>query len=418
MSQRAPNPDMAYWYADFATNQLRLAEESFRKVKFPEAVDCAQDTIEFALKAIFELAGRSYPPIHDLSRTVPHLGRTFQGFSQNLSRAAVVSSRWLGTARNIPRYGQQSLGVPPRTIYRKTEVRQAMSDAEEVYCLLLRIAKQQKLNPPINIAVLNGYVEGARFRERICTERPYSNFSGPQWILAFEGIQLPTGSPKYDVSEISASRISSQYAMIINPFGEAYPEKDVQKRPIFSKIKDYVWGGGLFVSAGGFAFFYAWDVRRGQTTPISENRVLVPRALAVNPQTQQVMMQFGSMLEFTGTLLWKELGALTTSDTQTHPGAFTMQVRQNRSDRNKVGNLVNVGGSPNVVEFRSLRDGTRDLVPLLRGMRPDFGNVYPIAAIKYGYGYFLNCGMDLSTTVEFNKSWVAADRFLEWFLLR
>ena len=418
MSVRAPNLDMAYWYTDFATNQLRLAEESFRKVKFPETIDCAQDTIEFALKAIFEFAGRNYPPIHDLSRTIPHLGRIFQGFAQDLSRAAIASSRWLGTARNIPRYGQQSLGVPPRTIYRKAEVRQAMSDAEEVYCLLLRIAKQQKLNPPINIALLDGYVEGARFRERVCATRPYSNFGASQWIQALRNIRLPNRRRKYKTSEIPASRISSQYAMIINPFGEAYPENDVQRRPIFSKIKDYVWGGGLFVSAGGFAFFYAWDVRRGQATPISENRALVPRTLAVNPQTRQVMMQFGSMLEFTGTLLWKELGALTTSGTQTHQGAFTLQVRQNRSDRNKVGNLVNVGGSSTVVEFRSLRDGTRDLVPLLRGTRPDFGNVYPIAAIKYGHGYFLNCGMNLATIVEFRKSWVAADRFLEWFLSR
>ena len=77
---------------------------------------------------------------------------------------------------------------------------------------------------------------------------------------------------------------------------------------------------------------------------------------------------------------------------------------------------MNEGGNASVQEFRALRNETRNLVPLLRGTRPDFGEVYPIAAIKYGPGHFLNCGMNLATPVEFAKSLAAADRFLDWFL--
>jgi HEPN domain-containing protein len=419
MPQRMRNLDLAYWYIDFATSQLRLAEESFRKVNFPETVDCAQDAIEFAIKAIFEFAGRSYPRIHDLSTSIPTLNASFPGFARKFSRAAVASSRWLGAARNIPRYGQQLLGVAPRTLYRKIEVRQALSDAKEVYRLLLSIVKRQKVQPPEKVALLDGYVEGPRFREQSCGTRPFSNFSAAQWSQAFNSIQLHNGSQKYQVSEITASKISSRFAMIINPFGEAYPEGDCEQRPIFRKIKDYVWGGGIFVTAGGFAFFYAWNVKSGQAIPISETRALIPSAITVHPQTRQVtIQQFRSMLEFTGTLLWKELGALTTGDTQVHQGDFNMLTRQNRSDRNKVGNLVTVGSSSTVREFRSLRDGTKNLVPLLRGTRPDFGNVYPIAAIKYGHGYYLNCGMNIVSNVEFDKSIAAADRFLDWFLTR
>ena len=80
--------------------------------------------------------------------------------------------------------------------------------------------------------------------------------------------------------------------------------------------------------------------------------------------------------------------------------------------------LRTIGGSSNVQEFRALRDESQNLVPLLRGTRPDFGNVYPIAAIKYGYGYFLNCGMDLVSNIEFEKSIVASERFLKWFLMQ
>lgn len=410
---------LSYWYADFATNQLRLAGEFFGKAKYPETVDCAQDAIEFSIKAIFEFAGRNYPPIHDLSTSIPNLRNVFPAFTQELSRAAIVSSRWLGTARNIPRYGQQRLGVGPRTLYRKTEVRQALRGAQEVFNLLMRILKQQKSAIPHRIALLNGYVEGRRFREQPCATRPFSAFSCAQWRQAFEAVLLPNGDPKYQVREITASEISSESAMIVNPFGEAYPETDVKSRPTFSRIRDYVWGGGVFVNAGGFAFFYAWDVKDGNAKPISETRALVPTAVTFHSQTRQMIVsQFNAALEFTGTLLWRELGALTTSDTPTHQGAFSMQVRQRRSDRNKVGNLISVGGSPTVQEFRALREGTRNLVPLLRGTRPDFGNVYPIASIRYGQGHFLICGMNLSTSVEFEKSVSAADRFLEWFLRR
>ena len=412
MPRRTPRIDLAYWYVDFATSQLRKAEESFKKINFPEAIDSFQDSIEFAIKAIFEFAGISYPTDHDLTSLIPNLIAAFSGFAQEFSRAAVVSSRWLGRARNIPRYGNQDLGVAPRTLYTKTEVRQALSNAKEIYCLLLKIVKKQKLRPPTKIALLNGFVEGPRYRETPCGTRPFSNFDGNHWKNAFEAIQLPNGTRKYNVNNITASEISNEYAMIINPFGEAYPENDVELRPIFSKIKDYVWSGGVFVSAGGFAFFYAWNVRNGQTVPISESRTLIPSAIAVHqPTGQLVVQQYRSALEFTGTLLWKELGALTTGGE-----SFNMQIRQNCSDRNKVGNLRVVGGSSIVQEFRGLRDETRNIVPLLRGDRPDFGNVYPIAAIKYGYGYFLICGMNLVTNVEFEKSKVAADRFLKWFL--
>ena len=168
MPRRAPRYDLAYWYLDFTTNQLRRSEESFRKANYPEVIDLAQDSIEFSIKAMFELAGEDYDPEHEISRSIPILNNTFRGFRREFTRAALISNRWLGTARNIPRYGDQTGGVAPRTLYPKTEVKQALSDARETFCLLLRIEKKLKLRPPTKIGLLNGYVEGSRYRETVC----------------------------------------------------------------------------------------------------------------------------------------------------------------------------------------------------------------------------------------------------------
>jgi HEPN domain-containing protein len=417
MSQAHQSHDLAYWYADFSTGLFRLGEANFNECKYPETLDNFQDCLEFSIKVLFEFAGVTYPPIHNLSSMIISLATSYPTFTQELSRVAVSTSHWLGTTHFIPRYGVQNLGISPQRIYNKTIVKTARRDAKVAYKLMQQILILQKRTHPRNIGILNGYVEGSRFRENACNSRPATTFSGSQWKQSFENFQSYSGNPKYNVHEICAAEINSKYSMVINPFGEAYPEHDSVNRPIFNKIKDYVWGGGVFVNAGGFAFFYTWDVKQNQLIPISETRTLVPSAILVHPQTRQaVIQQFNRTIEFTGTLLWKELGAITTFDTPAHSGPYNVQVSQRRSDRQKGGNLVNIGGTSTVREFRALRNGTRNLFPILRSTRPGFGDIYSIAAIKYGHGYFLIIGMHVSTNSEYEKTISATDNFLNWVL--
>ena len=86
--------------------------------------------------------------------------------------------------------------------------------------------------------MLNGYVEGPRFRENRCQATNSIRFSVTDWERELGGIST-AGARKYQIENIPASKISNKYCMIINPFGENYPEKDRKSRPIFDKIKDY-----------------------------------------------------------------------------------------------------------------------------------------------------------------------------------
>ena len=54
-------------------------------------------------------------------------------------------------------------------------------------------------------------------------------------------------------------------------------------------------------------------------------------------------------------------------------------------------------------EFRAVRSGTKNAIPLIRACRPDFEEVYLIAAIQSGYGYPIAGGMLLSGRTDYIK---------------
>jgi len=53
-----------------------------------------------------------------------------------------------------------------------------------------------------------------------------------------------------------------RYVIIVNPYGAVYPELDIKELTIWSRIRDYVFHGGMFASVADIPFFYAYDPRR------------------------------------------------------------------------------------------------------------------------------------------------------------
>jgi hypothetical protein len=58
---------------------------------------------------------------------------------------------------------------------------------------------------------------------------------------------------------------NSAFSIIINPFGEAYPESGNAEGVSFRAIASYIRDGGIFVNSGGQPFAYNWDVNTGPT---------------------------------------------------------------------------------------------------------------------------------------------------------
>jgi hypothetical protein len=121
------------------------------------------------------------------------------------------------------------------------------------------------------------------------------------------------------------------------------------------------------------------------------------------------------LLNFTGSLTWRDLGIITTADTPQMSGSNEIDVFQEQNDKEMAGDLVNIGGLSKVHEFRAVRkDLTKDVIPLLRAKRPDFGEVYPIAAVRKGFGYLIICGMHNKAAPEFERTSIMIDKFCDW----
>jgi len=237
--------------------------------------------------------------------------------------------------------------------------------------------------PVIDIGILNGYTSNPP-QGTPCDMSDLA-VSPNDWIALLKSKQIRT-------SLIPANHIRAAFDAIINPFGEAYPEEDVQSRTTYERILKYIGSGGLFVNVAGFPFFRYCDPITGQ------------RKVATNPTTTFVDPQTGQPLSwysFADTRLYRDFKV--TVDTGV---AREVQVFQEPEDKRCLGDLL-AGGVDRVTQFRAITPPS-PATPLLR----DKGNkLYPIAAVPYKHGYLLDAGLvhgkrEASLVAQATKNWL------------
>ena len=85
-----------------------------------------------------------------------------------------------------------------------------------------------------------------------------------QWMLDLKDVKNDNGFNLFQVSLTSISNLSNgAFSIIINPFGEAYPELGSAEGVGLRTILSYIQDGGIFVNSGGQPFVYSWDVNTG-----------------------------------------------------------------------------------------------------------------------------------------------------------
>jgi len=268
---------------------------------------------------------------------------------------------------------------------------------ERTSTFLLRQWKKRKFMTPVNVGVLSGYLTPEE--EGNLPKSPYSDFTPEQWFNAISNYN------EFNANWVSATEISRKFDIIINPFGEEYPEINKPNLLTLRKIVQYVKNGGIFVNVAGLAFYYLWDGEEEDLSgPLLETYQLNPKNLILE---RKVFLRASHLLDSS---LHKYFGLRTT---MFNPTILTVKAVSDEF----FNQLVTVGDESKVKEFRStFRSEKEDafLIPILKaeyiikdahGKKMIF-SCYPISAVEYGKGYLVLNGMKLeeSRPQDFDKA--------------
>jgi len=216
---------------------------------------------------------------------------------------------------------------------------------------------------------------------------PYTKYSIKDWINAL----CQRG---YNCENISVSSISDKYALILNPFGEEYPETDLNKLSSFNKIVEYISKGGVFVCAGGLPFWYAWLTPKtpngisvvreeDRRIPIFDRGTAIIRSIKV--VGEKVMIETAAPL-YSGLYGKMFFGVEVTGG---DPAPVQLE-----EDPDFDG-LLKPWGQPKINEFRAtFRSAFLPITPIVHATREGL-HVYPIVAVGYRLGYLISAGINL-----------------------
>lgn len=401
------------WYMSRAFLKLREARYYSRLRKYAEAVCSSYESMEFSLKALCKILDVHFDRKHFVDEftvaiLAEKIGETWIRKKEKLLSILPIILSYSDRLREIARYGVERKDVRPLSpdqIFQEDYCQKVLEDAEVMVDILSQIRKSREWDrsKPLKTGALNGFSVNP-YKEKEC--QPQLSFKDPRIWDKLLGDLKKDKIPKYDVTSILSSEISEEFALVINPYGEAYPESDVGSKDTYEQIKIFIENGGVFINTAGFAFFYSWDHSKGERKPISEERYLLVQESAGKIQI------IPELISFQGTLLYRDFGVSVTSDLPNHSGAHEVKPFQTADDIAKFGDLA----SPSLKEFRAVRsdNSTSKAIPILRAKCDIFGEIYLISAIKFGRGYLLLGGFTMETEEEAKFFAKAVDAFCAW----
>lgn len=111
---------------------------------------------------------------------------------------------------------------------------------------------------------IRGYLEfpriGILFDEKI--DKHFSKIEIEQWTSYFN-------EEKFIVENITKEEIHIKYSVILNPYGETYPEEDLFHLKTLTEIRRYINQGGIFVNVAGIPFYYGYDALNDKNVPLA-----------------------------------------------------------------------------------------------------------------------------------------------------
>ncbi len=373
-------------FLDLATQAMVHAAGNLQLEKYPQSVGFSMAAIEYSFKAASRYYGQPIGKTHNVAEYFDNLVERIPDELKKRLFGFFQIGYAIQQIREYSEYGIPDKDVTPDDIYGKKEAEEYIQQAKTAYnlcCELIRLKKIQPISYPVKIGVLNGFFKDSVNEEK-CTERTFTKYSENDWEKYLSELKTPEGSSIFQVESISIAEMGNKYAIVVNPFGEVYPEIDSENIKSFYKILDYISNGGIFVCAGGLPFWYACmtDKKIPQDSRIKSMHqgplILDQTGKLQIPLKNGLFYRFFSC-EFTG---GKPI-----------PLAF----EQKPEDQEACGDLIKLPETQNVInEFRSVTGSHfLNIIPLIRAVREPYGEIFPIVAVPYKLGYLISAGINL-----------------------
>ena len=178
------------------------------------------------------------------------------------------------------------------------------------------------------------------------------------------------------IKRLYAGAINTSFALIINPYGENYPESDTDMHSTFQSIRSYMKNGGVFFASGAPFWFH-------QNTVADKDG----KWSVISTKDGRQLMKDG--------LCFTNLGI---SVTMAENEPLAVEVYQKGVDQEITGDLLN--GATKLSRWRAVLPQTPDCLPLLREKED---SSYPLCAVQYDKGFLLHSGLSVKdeSSIEF-----------------
>jgi hypothetical protein len=373
------------------------AEDDFNIYRYVSCNAGLFHSSEFFWKALTVLSGNYFNPTHEVSQADMKKISSEILSDDDKSRVYNILSKFPNIRRDLARYGyyeKEGVTKSSSEVFNKDDTKTSLDEVGFLINKLREIHYYQTFEPPIKIGILSGYLSARN--EKPCSYYPHSGYrKAVQWMLDLKNIKHDDGSNLFDASMTPISHISnSAFSVILNPFGEAYPESGNSEDVGFKTIVSYIRDGGIFVNSGGQSFAYSWNVNTG-------NSQLLISFIPALSDVQTNYVDGIPILEIKESLRIPSEALLLKR-------YFGLETEWDDPANNKVGpketeiEFDNILGQDKprtkTKVYRSAVKLSQDVIPLVHS--PNSNN-YPVVAVKFGRGFLIHTGMSLDEEREY-----------------
>jgi hypothetical protein len=378
------------------------AEYNFSVYRYSSCYAWLVHSSEFFWKSLTILSGNYFEHKHEASQTdIAKISKDLLSDYERM-KAYTILSQFPNIRRDLARYGYYEKGThvtaSPETAFNRENTETELHNVNWLINKLREIHYHQLFDPPIKIGILSGYVRARK--EKPCSYYPHSRHrKAVQWMLDLKGIKDENDSYLFQTSLTPISNLSSgAFSIVINPFGEAYPEVGSAEGVGLRTILSYIQDGGIFINSGGQPFVYSWDVNTGSHSLLVNFVPILSYEESNYDDGMPVLSRNESLAIPQEALILKRYFDVETE--WDHPeteivGPIEVEIEYDKilgNDRLKTKARV----------YRPVRQLSDKFQPLVHSSESLWGGtVYPVTAIMFGRGFLIQTGMNLDEEREY-----------------